>query len=66
MSSSSKTQNVEDFLRKEVKSIQKQFMKAKGELYELNFKNNALKAKVEKTKRENQVFKNKLKESYKN
>ena len=41
-------------------------MKAKGELYELNFKNNALKAKVEKMKRESLVYRNKLKESYKN
>ena len=41
-------------------------MKAKGELYELNFKYNALKSKNDKIKRETQMFKNKLKESYKN
>ena len=41
-------------------------MKAKGELYELNFKYNALKSKNDKIKRESQIFKNKLKESYKN
>lgn len=41
-------------------------MKVKGELYEYNFKNSSLKAKVEKLKKENLIFKDKLKESYKN
>ena len=59
------TADLSDFLQRENKSIQKQFLKAKSELYEAKFKNQALKGKVEKLWAENQAMRNKMAEGSK-
>jgi len=45
------------YLKRENMQIQKQLLACKAELYEVKFKNKALKAKVEKLKRENMLEK---------
>ena len=42
-----------EFLQKENKELQKQFLKAKSELYEAKYKNQSLKGKIEKMSQQN-------------
>ena len=47
--SKKKESKIEEYLKKENKEIQKLYLKSKSDLYEMKFKNQSLKTKLEKT-----------------